>query len=255
MRAIVGAWLAALVACGGGDEVPADAAIDAAPPCFNHPGTKRLRAEAGRFGSMGSGPFGGMICVEGHPELPCTTAESNKQFSLCVPDTGDYEVRLKLTDWEPAVWLFGPGMLPPGPYIEAGDNAFVKTKYWDPIGAVFPPTTNGNLTFFLFYKDLDQVVTMLSGATLTITPTTGLSVVYQDDTGDPDPQLTATSSLSGVNIGNVPPGMYDIKVTSSAAPNCHNPHGGGYASPVPGATVRVPAIAGANVAMFIECTQ
>jgi hypothetical protein len=77
--------------------------------------------------------------------------------------------------------------------------------------------------------------------------------VYTNDSADPDQALTATTNNGGAMITQVPPGTYDIKVSSGSYPNCGIQHGGGNAPSAAGQSFKINAIAGADVVAFVLC--
>jgi hypothetical protein len=235
-----------IAACGGGDETP-DAPISM-PACGGDPSLKQIRLKGNRYG-MGTGGFMGEVCVEGTTR--CVYPEMNGNMSPCVPATGEYQLRFRLVDWEPAVWLLGPDMIPLGSAIEAGSNDFVGPRYFAPLSVQYPPTTTAHLVFYVRFTDSTTTVPAgLAGATVEVG---GKTTVYMTDDSRPDQQLAATTNSGLALITDVAPGMIDVKVTATY-PNCRNPLGGGYVSPTAGQTFRIPAIAGADMAMFVDCT-
>jgi hypothetical protein len=255
MRAWWLVWCLSIPACGGGSDSPSDGpTVDMAPPCTFKPDLRLLSLRAAKYGSMGGGNFGGMICVDGRTDLGCATVTgTNQGFNLCVPSSGDFELRMTQTGYEKVIYPFGQGEMHPQAAIEAGDDAFVNATYWSPISATYPPTTQGLLNIFLFDRD-DLNLTPLAGATIAITPSTSLTVTYMNDQGMPSMTgATMTGTTGQAIVGNVPPGMYDLKITSATAPTCRAYHGGGHVSPLADHQLRIPVQAGSTTAVFVEC--
>jgi hypothetical protein len=225
-----------------------------AAPCTFKPDLRTFSLRASKYGSMGGGNFGGMICVDGRTDLGCATVTgTNQGFNLCVPTTGDFELRMTQTGYEKVIYPVGQGEMHPQAFIESGNDSFVNATYWAPISATYPPTTLGLLDIYLFDRD-DLNLMALAGATVQVTPATGITVTYMNDQGMPSMTGQAMTGMTGQAIvGNVPPGMYDLAITSATAPTCRAFHGGGHASPLADHQLRVPVQAGTTTVVFVEC--
>jgi len=254
MRTIVGVLIVGLAACGDDGATVTDAMSDSvavdAPPC-----TPRS-VETNKYGTSGNGVADGVgLCIEGGPD-PCATSTAGLAM-LCVPSTTDFAIRATQAGWETVLFLFDSAN--PGPLgTETGDDAFVTTL-WADSGATYPPTTSS-----LLFVDLISPTGRIANATVSISPNVGV-VSYGDANQVAHRALTATSSSGTVYVGDLPPGKYDVTVTATPPVTCRNrnigtiplpptPFVGGFASPMAGAAVRVPTVAGAATNVYLYCT-
>jgi len=83
--------------------------------------------------------------------------------------------------------------------------------------------------------------------------------VYGGPDQFPDPTLTKTSTSGMAYFPNVTPGIIDVTITAPGYTSCRqhdrsSGRGGGWTSPVAGATARIPAVAGTLTQIMIRCT-
>ncbi len=247
------AWLLiALVGCGDGNGTPADASeIDSGPVCTHLQNLRLVRGKAETFGTVDGARFGGEVCIENRADIACAQVATDRSFELCGPADADFGIRFTKEGFEHTVYLQGPSTLPTAPFVIA-DDAFAGPSYWMAIGGAYPPTDKGHLVVVAYKDNGDGTTSPLTGATIAITPSTGLAVVYLGDNGLPDGGAPSTRA-SGVGlVADVPPGMYDIKVTHASFPNCAF-LSDGFTSPDAGQQIRVPAIAATTVIAQLRC--
>lgn len=254
MRAL---WsVVVLGACGGGgDEAPADAAIDAAPLCTHIQNLRVYRGRAQTFGTTNGARFEGMVCVDGRTDLGCAFPDLESRFELCVPSGTEFGLRFKnKPGYDNIVYLNGPNAVSgfdQQPYT-VGDTGFVESMIWTPVGGTYPPTTQGHLVVIVTKDNGDGTRSGLPGAEVAILPSAGLTVHYFGDNDLPEMNRTTTAASGIAVIPNVAPGMYDLQINSMTHPSCAS-RWGGYPSPDNSQDARIPAIAGTTVAIELDC--
>ena len=80
-------------------------------------------------------------------------------------------------------------------------------------GGTFPLAGTGIVEVEVVARPSPSGSPRLAGATVTMTPATGIGPVYLGLDGYPDASLTATSEEGGVMFVNVPPGMVQLTIT------------------------------------------
>ena len=251
------AWfLLGVLGCGGGggDDVPMDAPIDAAPLCTHLQNLRVMRGKAFTFGTNGGRRFEGTVCIEGRTDLGCATPDIDAKFELCAPSMADFGLRFKALGYENSVILHGPGALTITEEYAVGDDNYVESTLWTPIGAPYPPdATHGNVAVNVFEQKPDGTLMPVELAQVATVPSNGLTVVYLGDDGRPAMTRTATSTAGVAIIGNVPVGDYDIQINSTALPNCV-PLTGGYPSPDNSQDARIRVIGATTVGVAFKCS-
>ena len=245
------ACMLALAACGnGGGDAPADAApsLDSGPVCTHLQNLKTFHGKALTFGTTNGQAFPGTICIDGRADIACARASTEGDFAMCIPSEGDFAMRLAATGFETTVQLLGPQATSRAAPFTVGDDAYVSARFWLPLGGAYPPTTAGHLVVLV----TDAADAPLANAEIAILPSANLDIVYAGDGGLPDTSRTLTSTAGSALIANVPPGDYDLQVTSQGNPSCAYATGG-HASPDNSQDARIRVVAGATSIATLRC--
>jgi hypothetical protein len=198
-----------LAGCGSRSAAPPPPGRDAAPDETRPTGvTWHGSVYEGLLGpDGGSAPLAAArVCIVDHPEIACATTDTDGTYTMTVPAV-DASARWAVNFTAPGhvgstialdgSWPTGVGLLPDD---WARSTATQAGFQYPSQGTAFIRLRVGNGPG-------------LAGATATLSPPSGVGPVYGDESGNPAPALTSTSSSGIVLFGNVTPGLFTISVT------------------------------------------
>ncbi|MEQ1565072.1 MAG: erythromycin esterase family protein [Myxococcota bacterium] len=178
---------------------------------------------------------------------PCTTAGAGGQYSLCVPAHTNAALSFDLADHGRRTLLISPdelGLLWDLAVYAESFNAGV----YGLAGYPYPPVPGtGNASGYVVDANYDEVV----GATISVSPGSGVEVVHFDADNVPYASQTGTGAGGWFLVGAMDEGWYDITVHHPDMNRCRLLTGN-YTTE--GTTLHVPVVDGVETLLDIQCT-
>jgi hypothetical protein len=200
--------------------------------------------------------------VDAHPEIDCTTTDSEGHFTLSdLPRDTELVLVLGKDGYNPSlkpIETSAIDMLGIKPIV-MGTRAALASQVAS-LGVDVDLENSGNFDFFAvgLAPGKTSDIVLLDGATATLSPKRGDGPFYRGKDNVLDPTLEATTSAGGNFFFNVPPGDYEVHFTAPPGYTCAGisyPFGG-WGFPVADApAVRFPIRKGYHTAdIAVLCT-
>lgn len=166
----------------------------------------------------GSTPLEGvMLCVDGHKEITCATSASDGKYTLTgLPVGAELELRATKDGFVDSATFMTIGADPVADYNGSMVTDATAGLLYAAAGAGTYDVTKASLAVSVLMPDPAAAgkTLGLEGATVTITPTSGVGPVYTTEKNVPDQTLTATTKGGGAVWGGVTPGAVSMEVTA-----------------------------------------
>ncbi len=177
----------------------------------------------------------------------CTTAGIRGQYSLCVPAYTNAALSFDLADHGRRTLLISPERLGLLWDLAVYPEAYNEEVY-GLAGYAYPPAPGtGNASAYVVDANWDYV----EGASVTVSPGSGVDVVYFDDDSVPYASQTGTGAGGWFLLGAMDAGWVDITIEHPDMNRCRLLTGN-YTSE--GTTLHVPIVDGVETLLDIQCT-
>jgi hypothetical protein len=152
------------------------------------------------------------VCILERPAIACATTDAEGNYTMTLPPfdaPASFTVTFTAAGHLGRVRAAGHDWWPVGVGLRPDEAAAAEATR---AGFSHPPRGTGFIEVRLFDGG---VAKGLAGATVTLSPASGMGPIYVDPAFAPDRSLTATSSSGYVWFGNVAPGRVTITVSAT----------------------------------------
>jgi len=174
-------------------------------------------------GGLGAPIAGVQICLKDAATLPCVTTDPTGKYSIAGIPTNTEGVTLFTKTGYANMALVGTTGTTDVIVNQMMPTTALAQTFATAAGFTWPLAGKSIIGFGTVNEtvgDAGPVLTGVPGAAVAITPASGKGPVYLGASSLPDTAATATSTAGGGFFGDLPPGMYTLKVTSPSGMTC-----------------------------------